>query len=67
LIHLADEPEGLIQRCKLCGFILTDYRNAASVGDWKPCWWKGSVEVTGTFPVHSMATPDPPDCSGLVH
>ena len=45
IIHFADTPDGLIQRCAICGEILQDYTRVESVGDWQPLWWEGCVEV----------------------
>ena len=45
-VHIAGEAEGLVQRCLRCGAILTDYRGAAGIGEWHPCWWSGYVGVT---------------------
>jgi hypothetical protein len=45
VIHFADRPEGLIQKCAICGEILQDYTHSESIGDWQPLWWEGCVEV----------------------
>ena len=62
-IHLAGQPSGLVQKCRRCGVVLVDYRNAASVGDWRPHWFRGAVEqvpsgmVSVRFPPNCGATP----------
>ena len=43
-VHVAMEPVGMIQQCARCGVVLSDYRNAASTGEWSPSWWP-----TGAF------------------
>lgn len=60
VIHLAGSPSGLVQKCARCGFVLQDYTNAMSVGDWKPSWFEGSVEVSGRY---FYATEAAPNCS----
>mgnify|MGYP001561979228 CR=1 FL=1 len=59
IIHAAETPIGLIQRCSRCGEILQDYTNAQGVGDWRPVWWEGNVFVNGRF---SGATEEPANC-----
>lgn len=54
-IHYAGQPDGQIQRCSRCGYILTDYRNAAGVGEWHPSWWKGPVIVEDGNPKQTVA------------
>lgn len=59
VIHTAGKPDGLIQRCKRCGVVLSDYINAQGVGDWSPAWWDGNVFINGRF---SGATEEPANC-----
>jgi hypothetical protein len=59
IIHLAAEPIGLVQKCIRCGYVLQDYTNALSVGDWQPNWWEGSVEISGRY---SYTTEELPNC-----
>jgi hypothetical protein len=59
ITHDAAEPEGLVQKCKDCGEVLTDYTNAMGVGKWSPCWWKGLVTVCYGFPKCYSAGQDP--------
>jgi hypothetical protein len=65
MIHEAGEPDGLVQKCKRCGYVLTDYTNSMvpeSDIPFEPHWWKGAVEVTGTNPRCSSLTDEAPDC-----
>lgn len=61
-VHLAGPPEGLVQQCSRCGFVLNDYTGAMSVGAWEPRWWQGAVEVVDGFPRSMHATKDAPNC-----
>lgn len=62
VIHSADKPVGLIQKCSRCGVILQDYTNALSVGDWRPVWWDGNVFIDGRF---SGVTEEPANCEAI--
>lgn len=38
-IHIAGKPEGLIQQCMRCDYLLQDYRNTMSVEGEPICFW----------------------------
>lgn len=62
VVHIAGEPEGLIQKCSRCGYILADYRNAMGAGDWCQSWWAwphGAVTVEMGNPIRSEAGAQP--------
>ena len=55
VLHLAGEPEGLVQKCSRCGYVLSDYNNAMGVGAWSPSWWEGEITVWEGNPTHLQA------------
>lgn len=62
LVHVADEPDGLFQRCRRCGQVLidrTDEATIASTGS-APRWWTGNVAIGDGC---QSATIDPPTCT----
>lgn len=57
VVHIAGEPDGLIQKCSRCGAVLIDARGAmvmggGSIGCWQP---GGFVGVTEGNPQQSVA------------
>lgn len=45
--HHAGSPEGLVQRCILCGEAICDYTNAMGEGQWRPAFWEeGEIYVS---------------------
>lgn len=74
IVHLADDPDGPIQKCSRCGYVLTDYTDAVGpVGDWSPGFWEPGVEITvmGTEPVRYLTAGTPSEiarpCNEALH
>lgn len=66
-IHKAGEPDGLIQKCELCGLVLQDYTNVLGVGEWRPAWLAENVIKGGNF---LATTKEPANCTppeGMSH
>ena len=64
VVHLAGEPEGLVQKCSRCGYVLLDLNGAMFCGGGDgPGWWEGPVEVIEGFPMRFRVTTGEPDCS----
>ena len=64
-IHIAGSMAGLVQRCALCGEVLSDYRNSMiPEGDQPPRGWAigAHVEIEGINPRSSFVTDDAPTC-----
>ena len=59
VIHTAGEPDGLIQKCVRCGYVLIDHTDTQSIGEWHPVWWSGNVYVRGSV---SGATEEVANC-----
>ena len=57
-VHIAAPAEGLIQRCFRCDAVLTDMRNTAMEGEWKPLWWQPGAFIGRSE--HSDGTPTNP-------
>jgi hypothetical protein len=62
MIHKAGKPDGLVQRCEICGEILLSYKNVSGIGNWTPSFWEGYVEIIG-FP-RVMAHSEGPETCG---
>ncbi len=56
--HLVgDSSNGLTQSCLICGKIICDYRNAYSIGEWKPAFWEaGYIYQAGKNPQTTFTT-----------
>lgn len=68
MVHQAGELREGLQRCDRCGYVLTDYRNAAVPIGTPPLrgWEAGAfVEVLTGYPKSSVLTDESPDCEVL--
>lgn len=69
MVHLADHfDEPGVQRCRRCGYILTDYRNVMVPDGTPPLrgWEVGAaIEVITGNPTYLGVTDASPDCRSL--